>query len=238
MIKLSQIYGPVTGYYVGPSQFFVSVCGYEAVREALNNQDLDGRPDSAARRERNFGKRLGNKLENIQTMYFIPLFTRLMTGLMFVDGDFYREQRRFAVRHLRDLGFGRTSMEDLIHEEIRDLMAEISEQAASSPNNVVDFKGIFNLSILNVLWALIGGERFDRNDTRLAQLLEMVELFARSFKPLTAAISVPGFLLRLFPSLRTLMGLRNDIFQPMHDFIRVILLRSLVWIPHVQPIYV
>jgi hypothetical protein len=58
LIKLSQIYGPVTGFYMGPS-FTVSVCGYEAVVEALHNEDLNGRPDSAARRERTFGKRLG-----------------------------------------------------------------------------------------------------------------------------------------------------------------------------------
>ena len=221
MKKLSQIYGPVTAYYAGPSQLFISVCGYEAVREALNNPDLDGRPDTAARRERNFGKRLGNKIYQNITIYYFLTDYRLMTGLMFIDGEFFSQQRRFALRHLRDFGFGRTSMEDLIHEEIRDLMTEIRERSASDPNNVVDFKGIFNLSVLNVIWALIGGERFNRNDARLTQLLDMVEFFTRSFKPLTAAIPVPAFLLRLFPSLRTIIGIRNDIFQPMQNFIRV-----------------
>lgn len=59
MLELGKIYGPVTGIYVGPSQLLVSVCGYEAVRQALNNDDLNARPDSYARRERSFGKRLG-----------------------------------------------------------------------------------------------------------------------------------------------------------------------------------
>lgn len=57
--KLGDKYGPVTGFYLGPSQPFISVCGYEAVKEALNNDDLIGRPDNAARRERTFGRRLG-----------------------------------------------------------------------------------------------------------------------------------------------------------------------------------
>ena len=70
LIKLSKIYGPVTGFYLGPSQFFVSVCGYEAVREALNNDDLNGRPDTAIRRERTFGKRLGNNRTNITISYY------------------------------------------------------------------------------------------------------------------------------------------------------------------------
>ena len=74
LLKLSQIYGTVTGFYMGPS-FTVSVCGYEAVVEALHNEDLNGRPDSAARRERTFGKRLG---ELFIRYFIISLF--LMAG--------------------------------------------------------------------------------------------------------------------------------------------------------------
>lgn len=59
MKKLADLYGSVTGFYLGPVQANISVCGYAAVKEALVNKDLDGRPSSAARRERTFGKRLG-----------------------------------------------------------------------------------------------------------------------------------------------------------------------------------
>lgn len=52
-------YGAVTGFFLGPTQPFISVCGYEAVKEALNNEELNGRPNNAARKERTFGKRLG-----------------------------------------------------------------------------------------------------------------------------------------------------------------------------------
>lgn len=202
LIKLSQIYGPVTGFYMGPS-FTVSVCGYEAVVEALHNEDLNGRPDSAARRERTFGKRL---------------------GLMFIDGDFFREQRRFTLRHLRDLGFGRTSAEDMIQDEIREVIRVIVDQSSSDPNRVVDFKnGIFNRSVLNILWALIGGERFNRDDARLTNLLNMVDFFNRSFKPQSANVAVPGFLLRMFPSLRKILGIHNDIFEPLQNFIRTVI---------------
>lgn len=145
-----------------------------------------------------------------------------LTGFMFVDGDFFREQRRFALRHLRDLGFGRTSAEEMIHEEIRELIRLIGEQAGSDPEGVVHFQsGSFNRNVLNILWALTGGERFKGDDARLTSLLGMVELFNRSFKPQTASIAVPAFLLRLFPSLWKTMGIRNDIFGPLHKFMRV-----------------
>jgi len=60
MINMSKIYGPVVGFYLGPRQAFVSVCGYEATKEALLNEDLNARPNLASIRERTFNKRLGN----------------------------------------------------------------------------------------------------------------------------------------------------------------------------------
>jgi hypothetical protein len=59
MQKLAKIYGPVTGFYLGPTQPFISVFGPEAVKEALQNNDLNGRPSSAILRTRTFGESLG-----------------------------------------------------------------------------------------------------------------------------------------------------------------------------------
>lgn len=57
--KLAKKYGPVTGFFVGPGRPFVSVVGPKAVKEALHNDDLNGRPDGAVLRSRTFGQRLG-----------------------------------------------------------------------------------------------------------------------------------------------------------------------------------
>ena len=38
------------------------------------------------------------------------------------DGQLWSEQRRFTVRHLKDLGFGKTSLEGLMLQEVSDLM--------------------------------------------------------------------------------------------------------------------
>jgi methyl farnesoate epoxidase / farnesoate epoxidase len=58
MIKLSEMYGPVVGFYMGPTQPLISVCGHEAVKEALHNDDLNGRPSLVARRT--YGADLGS----------------------------------------------------------------------------------------------------------------------------------------------------------------------------------
>lgn len=40
-------------------------------------------------------------------------------GITMTDGDFWQEQRNFATRHLRNLGFGKSHMESLIIEEFQ-----------------------------------------------------------------------------------------------------------------------
>ena len=59
MQKLAKIYGPVTGFYLGPTQPLISVVGQEAAREALLNKDLNGRPSGTLLRSITFGKKLG-----------------------------------------------------------------------------------------------------------------------------------------------------------------------------------
>jgi len=115
-----------------------------------------GRPSNAARKERTFGKRL---------------------GIIHNEGAQWMEQRRFALRHLRDLGFGRSaSSEQLIHQEIADLTREMmtgmtagDDAAGGDGGAVVEFKGLFNLSLINILWAMTSGERFQRDDAHGTQ---------------------------------------------------------------------
>nr|QSD59127.1 CYP370A15 [Diaphanosoma celebensis]QST15067.1 CYP370A5 protein [Diaphanosoma celebensis] len=191
MMKLSEMYGPVVGFYMGPRQAFISVCGYEAVKEALHNDDIIGRPHLPAQQERTYGKNL---------------------GIMFTEGQFWQEQRRFTLRHLRDLGFGKTSIEDMMIDEVVELLDEITAVAAADPDRVVDYKGIFNISVINVLWAIVGGERYRRDDRNLKKLLQTLETIFRSGNALRSAVPMPAFVFRMFPFLREYFGTRNDLF--------------------------
>jgi len=198
-MKLAETHGPVTAFYMGPRQVFVSVCGFGAVQEALRNADLEGRPDNAALKARTFHERL---------------------GLMFVDGELWQEQRRFTLRHLRDLGFGRTSSESLFEEEIHHLLEDLRTSALSNSQGVVDFKGVFSVSIINVLWSIIGGERFERTDAKFIRLLDTIELFFRSGNVATANLPIPEFLFKKFPVLYKVLGTRGDLFVGLQDFIK------------------
>jgi hypothetical protein len=76
---------------------------------------------------------------------------------MFIMGQFWQEQRRFTMRHLRDLGFGKTSIEDQMMGEVGDLIKDIENKSQSDKDRVVDLKGIFQVSVVNILWAIIAG---------------------------------------------------------------------------------
>ena len=50
-------------------------------------------------------------------------------GIITASGPKWREARRFVLRHLRDFGFGKSSMESLIQDE----MVKLCSKLASLP---------------------------------------------------------------------------------------------------------
>jgi hypothetical protein len=151
-------------------------------------------------------------------------------GLIFVDGDVWQEQRRFTLRHLRDLGFGKTSIEDQMMDEIADLISEFRTTAESNPDHVVDFKSIFSVSVINILWAIIGGKRFQRDDPKFKKLLDNIDQFLGSGNVAQANLPIPAFLVRLFPSLPGRLGIKTQLFVPIQKFIEVGLVSSVLYI--------
>ncbi len=75
-------------------------------------------------------------------------------GVIFTNGQYWKELRRFMLRNLRDFGFGKSSMEELIHDEVTKL-CQLLEKIGKEP---LDLSGTFNVSIVNSLWAIIAGD--------------------------------------------------------------------------------
>ncbi|XP_050460249.1 probable cytochrome P450 303a1 [Cataglyphis hispanica] len=92
---LCKKYGPVVGLKIGKDRIVV-LNDLESVRAMLTNEDCDGRPIGPLFEARTFGAR---------------------RGLVVVDERLWIEQRRFVLRHLREFGFGRTSMATIIEDE-------------------------------------------------------------------------------------------------------------------------
>lgn len=91
---------------------------------------------------------------------------------MFSDGQFWQKQRKFSIQHLKKFGLGRKEMEEQIQEETRDLIRVIRSELKEE--NEIYMNTLFDTSVLNVLWAMMAGERFQLDDERLKKLLEIM----------------------------------------------------------------
>lgn len=140
---------------------------------------------------------------------------------MFAEGQFWHDQRTFTMNHLKDMGFGRTNIENQMLDEVQDFLGEIRRRAESNPRGIVEFSSLFNVSVVNILWAMVAGERFKRDDARFQSLLSNIQSLFRVGNQLRAATPIPLYLMRFLPFLKQFIGLRDELFVPMQQFVMV-----------------
>ena len=102
------------------------------------------------------------------------------------ENEEWKEQRRFTLRILKDFGYGTSSMEGLIHEEVEALNCLLEEKC----DKVMSMKNTFNLSTVNALWTLVTGERWALDDPNLIDLVETID---RTFVALGTHKTMNGF---------------------------------------------
>lgn len=109
-------------------------------------------------------------------MSFWLFFSRL--GITCTDGEHWAEHRNFVVRHLRQLGYGRQTMEAHIQNQLNELLGLIKDL-----NGEPIWPGAKFLppSVINVLWTFTTGSRISRNDKRLVRLLELLNRRSKVF---------------------------------------------------------
>lgn len=166
----------------------VIVSGIDAIKKISMHPDFNGRPDGFFFRIRSFNKRL---------------------GIVFTDGKLWEDQRKFSFKTLKALGLGRLSMIEHIEREIKELVKSLQR----SEKNVVEIQSensnVFDVSVVNVMWTILRGERFDLNDKKLQRLMEMVH---RSFK----VIDMSGGVLGQMPWIRFIAPYRSG-YQTLID---------------------
>jgi len=124
-------YGPLFQLKLG-SWNTVFLADYDLIKKAFHNQDFVNRPE----------------------IFFFDFVSKGFHGLAASNGELWQEQRRFALRHLRDLGMGRSSIETHIQKEA----LEMIETLKKSVGKPFDFKQSLNIAITNIVWALVAGK--------------------------------------------------------------------------------
>ena len=80
------------------------------------------------------------------------------------------EQRKFTLRHLREFGYGKNQMENLIVEEVKLLVDNFKAQEGKP----IELSRRFNLAVVNSLWTIMTGARLDHDDPHLNQVLDNI----------------------------------------------------------------
>ncbi|XP_058527245.1 cytochrome P450 2C21-like isoform X2 [Ochotona princeps] len=171
MSMLAKEYGPVFTVYLGMKPTVV-LHGYEAVKEAL----IDRAEEFAGRG-------------------VFPVLDRVFQGLgiIFSNGECWKETRRFSLTVLRNMGMGKKTIEDRIQEEAMCLVEELKKTNGASP--------------CNVICSIIFQNRFEYSDLKFQAL---VKYFHENLR----IVSTPWIqLCNAFPVLRYLPGCHNELFN-------------------------
>uniref|UniRef100_A0A672NK52 Cytochrome P450 2K1-like n=1 Tax=Sinocyclocheilus grahami TaxID=75366 RepID=A0A672NK52_SINGR len=142
----AKTYGNIFKVFLGPRKTVVLV-GYKTVKEALVNHAEE------------FGDRdIG------------PGF-RIMNdehGILFSNGENWKEMRRFALSNLRDFGMGKRGSEEKIIEEIQYLKGEF-DKFEEKP---FDTTQPVNYAVSNIISSIVYGSRFEYTDPQFTEMVD------------------------------------------------------------------
>ncbi|CAL1262528.1 unnamed protein product [Larinioides sclopetarius] len=136
LLKLGKTYGGVYSLQLG-SQYCIILDDYQSTKDAFAQDAFMGRPP-----------------ENLFDLKKATLETGAFNGLP------WKEQRRFSLQMLKDLGFGKSHIEDMIKEEIRDML----DHLAKSKGKPIKVRPVLSPSMSNNISSLVFGKRLKYND--------------------------------------------------------------------------
>ncbi|XP_030577514.1 cytochrome P450 2K1-like [Archocentrus centrarchus] len=145
LLEFSKKYGSVFTIYLGPKKVVV-LAGYKTVKEALVDYDDV------------FGERVPLQiLDDISQGH----------GVLWSNGDSWKEMRRFALTNLRDFGMGKRASEDKITEECQYLV----EGFKNFKGQAFDTTKPINCAVSNIICSIVYGSRFEYNDPEFTSML-------------------------------------------------------------------
>uniref|UniRef100_A0A8C0Z8R5 Cytochrome P450 2G1-like n=1 Tax=Cyanistes caeruleus TaxID=156563 RepID=A0A8C0Z8R5_CYACU len=104
----------------------------------------------------------------------------LIPGVVFADGERWRQLRRFSLMVLRDFGMGRQSIESRIQEEAQELLHEFQK----TQRKPFDPTFLLSCAVSNIICSIVFGNRFQYQDP---EFLELLRLMNESFREMSTA---------------------------------------------------
>ncbi|OWA52694.1 Cytochrome P450 2J6 [Hypsibius exemplaris] len=124
-------------------------------------------------------------------------------GIVFADGETWKEHRRFILQTFRDFGVGKSGMEEKIVEETRHFIRALR----ASQSRPLDNKVPLSTTVANVIAKILSGARYEETDPIFLQYLADVSE--------TFSVSLDKIILDVFPWAKyfpTLNGTKTKLF--------------------------
>ncbi|XP_067427297.1 cytochrome P450 2K1-like [Thunnus thynnus] len=188
LCELSKKYGSVFTVYLGTKKVVV-LAGYKTVKEALVSyaEEFGDRDISPILYDANQGH-----------------------GILFANGESWKEMRRFALSTLRDFGMGKRVAEDKILEECCHLIQMFDEHKGKP----FDTTCPVNYATSNIISSIVYGSRFEYSDPRFKNLVR------RANETIRITGSVPIQLYNMFPRLLSWIKNRHLILKNVEMTVR------------------
>lgn len=149
--------GSIIGLKIGKDKI-VMINSLELNKESFANEDVEGRPKGIFYQTRTWGQR---------------------RGVLLTDGELWKEQRRFLLKHLREFGFGRRGMGDIACSEAKYMVQDVFNAINSDKGAILQMHNFFSVYILNTLWTMMAGIRYDPNEPQMIVLQNLLfDLFS------------------------------------------------------------
>ena len=172
--RLGKRFGNIFSLKVG-TELAVVLDDYDTIVKAFSKPELCARPDS----------------------FMFRFFSRGEHGIASASGEKWNVQSKFAYGHLKRLGKSKTGIEYHIKEEVTQLLDNF-EYASNKGKTPVEVGNDLNMSVSNVTWALVAGERRDSNDSRMKDFLKAVNASIELASSSGILLFMP-FLIKILP---------------------------------------
>ncbi|KAL0099680.1 hypothetical protein PUN28_019821 [Cardiocondyla obscurior] len=146
----------------------IVVTDSKLIHEICLNEKYDGRPWNTFIQLRNMG---------------------LRKGITMNDGSEWKELRVWSVRALKNVGFAKQAMMDLIVDEMTLILEKLGN------GGVRQIRSAIAPAVINVLWMLVTGQKASENLSSLQKFIDMLDRRAQIF-------DMTGGILSTFPWIR------------------------------------
>jgi len=153
---------------------------------------------------------------------FSKVIRRGQYGIIGTSGDLWREQRRFALKTLRDFGLGKNAMEDRIIEEIQ-TMFELVNKDIDSGLDEHDFYKRTDLAVGSIINNVVCGYRFTTNgkEDEFYKLKNCINEMMKTFSDPLIAVAVFSSFFRKIPPFNTKLNKGIALFNEVFEFLDV-----------------